>query len=681
LSWTTASFNKTGKRWLALILIVCCFNSFAVAEKQYFSWDFSDCEIKDILFAISLDTGISIVPDDTVSGKGSLKFAGKDFTTAFDAFLSGCRLCVQKGEKLWTVSKFASHKENGLYYVEAYDLTPVQLVEKLSVMVDKVITFDALPGQRISVNFKGINETALMESLCKRFGNYEFIQNDVGYHFFKKTENKRVEAGDINCRVEKNGVDFYLDVKNCYFVEVVEKLFNLEKSSGSEKNYCLLSNGEIKVSRTVFSSGDFNSALEQLCWQNGFSFLQDKGIYYIFLDSSSKSDLMVSKKNWEKYDLDYVNPQDFFSILYKRIGKVEIVETGNSSFISCVTEEQNTIIKELIEEIDVEKNTYLITLKYIKPEDLLKHLPPSIDKNAITIADELQCVYFKGTEKAYKNFVKELALCDRPLQRITYDLLILQYDETQQNTWSSNFDCKRLSANSRNNVSAVLGSVMGLNMNVISAFGLNFAVELQSSIENNKTKVFADTTLHGISGKQINFQNTNTYRYRDNNVNPETGAPIYSGITREISSGIKLEVLGWVSGEGMITSKVTASISRQGTDSSASTGNPPPTSEKIVTTEVYGKSGEPVVLSGLVITADFNQEKRTPVISKIPLLGALFKNINSTKEKSQMVIYLVPHLESLEEKYEKKIFDKKWADKWLTNVEILENEEEEIING
>ena len=95
----------------------------------------------------------------------------------------------------------------------------------------------------------------------------------------------------------------------------------------------------------------------------------------------------------------------------------------------------------------------------------------------------------------------------------------------------------------------------------------------------------------------------------------------------------------------MITSKVTASVSRQGNDTSGATGNPPPTSEKLVTTEVCGKSGEPVVLSGLVQKAESQQQKRSPLISKIPLLGNLFKSKNKNRENMQMVIYLVPHLE------------------------------------
>ena len=54
--------------WISILCSGLCY--FAVAQGAAFSWDFTDCEIKDILFAVSVDTGISIVPDDTVSGKG-----------------------------------------------------------------------------------------------------------------------------------------------------------------------------------------------------------------------------------------------------------------------------------------------------------------------------------------------------------------------------------------------------------------------------------------------------------------------------------------------------------------------------------------------------------------------------------------------------------------------------------
>ncbi len=626
------------KKGLGILVVMQIFCHFAVAQGAAYCWDFADCEIKDILFAVSVDTGISIVPDDTVSGKGELKFAGGDFDRAFEAFLKSNRLFVEKDSEVWTVSRIRVFEQEGLYTLEAYDLLPVQIMEKLSVVMDKVLTYETLPTQRISVCFKGVGEALLMDCLAKRFGVYDVQSEDSGYHFVKRAM-QRAEAFSGMAKIEmlEDGAVF-VDVEDCSFSAVMNSLFK-------GKSFCLLSDADCRIQRSVFVGSDFNDALGLLCAQCGFDFIVEKGIYYIFASPEVRSELVSGKRSWRKFTLCFTKSQDFLTFVYKRVGKLEtIVLADEYSFLCLASENEAETIEALLLEADVKTSTYLVNLKYLKPAEFLEHLPPSVERGSLFMADDSARLYFKGTEAAYKNLCSQLQLCDKPAVRLSYDLLILQYDETVQNNWASSFGVKRLSVGDRNGASAVLGSVMGFNLNVVTSFGLTFAADLQTSIEENKTKVYADTTLHGVSGREIHFQNTNTYRYRDNNVDPQTGAPIYSGVTREIASGIKLDVLGWVSGDGMITSKVTASVSRQGTDNSAFTGNPPPTSEKLVTTEVCCKSGQPVVLSGLIQMAESEQQKRSPLISKIPLIGNLFKNKDKTRESMQMVIYLVPHV-------------------------------------
>ena len=647
---TVMGVKRLIKRALMILGGALVFCHFAVAQGAVFSWDFSDCEIKDILFAVSVDTGISIVPDDTVSGKGDLKFAGGNFDLAFEAFLKTNRLFVKREGSVWTVSRCSVSVENGLYFLEAYDLLPVQIVEKLSGVMKKVVTFESLPAQKISVCFRGVSEAALVECLAKRFGGINFEQDATGYHFVKNNylqkgsdfNNLRGESfsGMVKIEVLESGC-FSVDVEDCRLSAVLD---NLGHKAGKE--FCLLSDAQCKLQRSVFVGSDFEDTLEILCAQCGFDFLVENGIYYIFENAQVRNELVSGKRSWRKFTLCFTKSQDFLTFIFKRLGKLEtILLPDEYSFLCFASEKEASVVEDLICEADIKQSVYIVNLKYLKPSEFLEHLPPSVDRTALFVADDSSRLYFRGTEDAYKNLCQQIEICDRPEIRLSYDLLILQYDETLQNAWASSFGVKRLALGDRNEVSAILGSVMGLNLNVVSSFGLTFAADLQASIEESKTRVYADTTLHGISGREIHFQNTNTYRYRDNNVDPETGKPVYSGVTREIASGIKLDVLGWVSGDGMITSKVTASVSRQGNDTSASTGNPPPTSEKIVTTEVRGKSGEPLVLSGLVQTAHSEQEKRSPLISKIPVLGNLFKSKNKTEEKMQMVIYLVPHVQ------------------------------------
>ena len=248
-------------------------------------------------------------------------------------------------------------------------------------------------------------------------------------------------------------------------------------------------------------------------------------------------------------------------------------------------------------------------------------------------------------------FFKDLEIIDRPQPRIRYDLFIIQVQESTNLNWNMNAEARFVRPGDRTMVTGQLGNLLNLNFDIITVFGYQFAAKLNVAIADNQANVFADTTLFGLSGQEIKFQNTSTYRYRDSNIDPETGKPIYSGVTREIISGLMLEINGWVSGDGMITTTVTASVSKRGAEVLSAIGNPPPTSEKVLTTQVRARSGETVVLSGLRQNDSTIIEQRVPLLSKIPFLGWLFKSKNNTAENTQMIIYLVPHVDIANEEY------------------------------
>lgn len=641
-----------------IILILITKNSLYAQET--FSWEFPDTEIKDVLFAISLDSGISIIPDNTVSGKIDFRFSGKDFSEAFDSFLESSKLYVYKTEKKWTVSRILVSENENTFSLDCSEARPVAVIEKYSKFFGINVTYEQLPSTEITVHLKGEKKEELLENLVRFFSGYCLEKNDLGFHIKKTTKNENISARNFSFKIlSDNRMEFNL--KEIYFSQVLESLF-----SYSGFYFCFVGNTDVKASRSSFIASSFDEALNILCSQNGFSYRVSDKIYYIFPSEENKGDLINGKRDWCLFPLKYGRVENVLPILQKRFHNLEFVVSGRDSepgIWTKVTENEKFEVERFIKECDLQKKTYLIPLKYIKAEEFMKRLPPSVDKNSVSEADGNCCIYFSGSEESYKKILEEVELCDRPQTRLKYDLLILQYDDTSDNQWAVNYQARNLLSGDSNTINARLGNVLGLNLNVISAFGLDFALSLQNSISENRTRVFANTSLYGLAGKEINFTNTNTYRYRDNNLDPETGKPIYSGITREIVSGLKLEIKPWVGEDGMITSFVKASVSRRGVDSSSVTGNPPPTSEKIVTTEVCGRSGEPVVLSGLVSNSESEESSRTPFLSKIPLLGKLFKSDKKNNEKTQMVIYLVPLIENEEKQCEEEKYTENWFEK------------------
>ncbi|MCK5154569.1 MAG: type II and III secretion system protein, partial [Spirochaetales bacterium] len=244
-----------------------------------------------------------------------------------------------------------------------------------------------------------------------------------------------------------------------------------------------------------------------------------------------------------------------------------------------------------------------------------------------------------------ERFLIDLEYIDKPIPQIRYELLVVQYQESKNKEFGFTASNEIMEDGAQTSILGSLGNLINLNLDIVTTFGYLFAIDLNAKISDSEARILADTTLNGLTGEDISFQNTNTYRYRDMEIDPDTGEVKSTGVTREITSGLIISINGWVSGDDMITMDVKSTVSKRGADVSSSTGNPPPTSEKVISTHVRTPSGKPVIISGLL-----QQEKdvilqKTPILSSIPLLGWLFTSEVETFTNTELVIYIVPYIE------------------------------------
>ena len=279
---------------------------------------------------------------------------------------------------------------------------------------------------------------------------------------------------------------------------------------------------------------------------------------------------------------------------------------------------------------------------------MVKSLPPSVGKESITETSEPTLVFFTGTDKQLEDFEKDLREIDVPKQQIKYQLLVIQKQKTEGLNWGSTLGIAKTTDDAGYAWSGTVSNIFNINFDIISKFGVQFTGSLNTELSENKSRVLADTTLNGISGESLSFSNTNTSRYRD--IIVDTKGDLYTSTTREISSGLTLSINGWVSGDGMVTVKVDAQVSKQessdsSSGSAADTTPPPSTSEKKVSTNVRTQSGEPVVIGGLFQQEEEVSEKKVPILGSIPLVGYFFKNRVITMIDTEFIIYLVPFVQ------------------------------------
>ena len=350
----------------------------------------------------------------------------------------------------------------------------------------------------------------------------------------------------------------------------------------------------------------------------------------------------------EKYELKYIEVKKFIDALPEELKKQKInILTDINGFIIRCTQEEQKIVEEYIKILDIEKEERAILLKYISSEELLKHLPPAVNKESIVVTGNPNLIFFRGSDIKREKFLKEMELIDKPKAQIRYQLLVVQYEKSENINWAKSLEVKKAKGKPMSEFSGIMSNIFNINFDIVSKFGYQFIAKLNFELAENKARVLADTTLNGITGEEVKFQNTNTFRYIDKTLD-SNGKPLY-GSMREITSGLLLNIKGNVSGDGMITMEVNAQVSKQGSGGVTS-GVLPPTSEKIVKTKVRTPSGKPIIIGGLLQVEQNSSEKKIPGLGDIPIAGLAFKDINGSETVTEMVIYIVPYIHREREK-------------------------------
>jgi type II secretory pathway component GspD/PulD (secretin) len=301
-------------------------------------------------------------------------------------------------------------------------------------------------------------------------------------------------------------------------------------------------------------------------------------------------------------------------------------------------------LEEYIAAIDTKDEGSPVWLKYSKTDEILKNLPPAVSREDLTDSGYPNLLFFTGPREKRELFLRELEYIDRPKPQIRYELLVVEYKKNNDSRFSSTFNVVKSDGEPSMSFLGNISNIMNLNFDVVTQFGYQFAVGLSGQLGENTAQVYADTTLNGLSGQEIRFQNTDTYRYQEFEVDADTGSVSRTGVTREISSGLIVSLNGWVSGDDMITISVNATVSKQNNNQSTDSTTIPSTSERIVNTHIRTPSGKPIVLSGLMKDETNKNIKKVPILGDIPVINLLFQDKTETKEKTEIVIYIVPYL-------------------------------------
>jgi len=122
-----------------------------------------------------------------------------------------------------------------------------------------------------------------------------------------------------------------------------------------------------------------------------------------------------------------------------------------------------------------------------------------------------------------------------------------------------------------------------------------------------------------------------------------TGATSTSGVT-EKEATLRLTVTPHVIDNDQISLKI--STKREEFDFSRAVLGVPPKNTREAQTGVIVKNGETIVIGGIYTESNSEGESGVPLLSKIPVLGWLFKKESKRKDKSELLIFITPQIKT-----------------------------------
>jgi general secretion pathway protein D len=121
-----------------------------------------------------------------------------------------------------------------------------------------------------------------------------------------------------------------------------------------------------------------------------------------------------------------------------------------------------------------------------------------------------------------------------------------------------------------------------------------------------------------------------------------SGAPIVNSVAMR-DTGVILQVTPRVNKNGLVQLDISQELSNS-VPTTTSNIDSPTIQERKLSTTVVVKNGDTVALGGLITENVTKSRGGVPYLSKIPLLGGLFRDSDDTKTRTELILLITPRV-------------------------------------
>lgn len=336
---------------------------------------------------------------------------------------------------------------------------------------------------------------------------------------------------------------------------------------------------------------------------------------------------------------------------------------------SYFVQENIIIVKTIDTQMIGELETAVIKLKYISSNDLsgplssvmtgrgnLQPFTPLVSNQGSTGPPNV--IIISDVQENIPRIRKLIQDLDKPIPNIN---IAVRFIESQMDT-SKGFgvDWSRtpvqLGATSADTAFSLPISFNNVVVGTLNPLQLGNALRIMQARGNSKllsspqvttmdnhqaeTEVVTTVYIEGMSNQQNFGSSTTTASQQTGNFNPNF---FNLNMVQEKDIGIKLQVTPRLNEGNRITLVVDATVEALLSAAEVNTDKPRST-KRTVKTQVTVDNGSTVIIGGLIAENVIENIKFVPILSKIPVLGKMFKSTTLDKEQRELLIFITPNI-------------------------------------
>ncbi len=445
-----------------------------------------------------------------------------------------------------------------------------------------------------------------------------------------------------------------LDLKN---VDIVELLRIVSLKTGRT----IVPSKDVAGRITVYLSNvAFNDVLDIILLTQGLALNKKDNVYYVMSEAEYKKMYgkdYVDQRQIETVKLSYAKPSVVFNALGQLksdVGKIVVDETTGTIILIDIPEKLE-LLKKTITELDKPLITTIFDLNYIKAADAKAQLNAAVTQGTGgVIIDErsgkaiisdlpgkmksLGMLVREIDEESRQVYLEadivELTLSDKFERGIDWEK-VFNEAAMQGLNLAGYFPASSLSA---------LGATAFQRITIGSLTSDQYDIVLNFLDTYGKTHVISQPRIAVVNNEEANIMVGVREAYITGSQSQATSTTVTSETVEFVDVGVKLKIVPRIGADGFITMKIKPEVSSVKSYLSTEISYVPIVQTSQSETVVKVKDGMMIMIAGMTKTEDIDSIKGWPVLSKIPYVGALFSYRSHEIKRTEVIIFLTPHL-------------------------------------